>query len=454
MPRCPVCQTRYTQRSEEFCPSCNWNLQAYPFPMGWIPDIVQKENHRLAWAKQQWTALKLAQEQLKQVKMQLEQANQRASQIKSQFEQSHQEQISLAETLRKQEARLAQLQEQLNQSTREMVQLRTELDGIKQERSQSAYTDATTIPLFSPSPLARSQNHTVRPDFKLQKASVLIQLQEFSFEVVMVNQWGELLHRYNSKAQYFKEQLSNNVFLDMIYIPGGTFVMGSPEDEESREIHEGPQHRVTIQPFYLSRFPITQAQWRAIAQLPQVNRYLNPDPSNFKSPGLPVEMISWHDAVEFCTRLTQLTGHNYRLPSEAEWEFACRAGTTTPFHFGETIASNLANYDGSYTYGSGTEGPYRQQTTPVGSFQVANSFGISDLHGNVWEWCADSWHENYHQAPSDGSIWQMDQSNNRRVLRGGAWYCLPGLCRSAQRHWDEADHAGSGTGFRVVYFSA
>ncbi|MBW4430866.1 MAG: SUMF1/EgtB/PvdO family nonheme iron enzyme [Pelatocladus maniniholoensis HA4357-MV3] len=400
--------------------------------MGWIPEIVQKENTRLAWAKKIWTALQLAQERFKQAQMQLEQANQRASQISLQFEQSYQERSALAETLHKQEARLALLQEQLQQSTREMAQLRTELDGIKQERKHK---------------------HTIVPHFQLQKVSSSVKLQEFSFEVVTLNNRGQPINCSINKAEYFQEHLGNSVFLDMIYIPGGTFLMGSPEDELGRESNEGPQHPVALQPFYLSRFPITQAQWKVIAQLPQINRYLNPDPSNFKHPDIPVEKVCWHDAVEFCARLSQLTGHSYRLPSEAEWEFACRAGTTTPFHFGETITSNLANYDGSYIYGSGTEGPYRQQTTSVGCFQVANVFGLSDLHGNVWEWCADSWHENYQDAPSDGSIWQLDESNNYRVLRGGAWYCLPTLCRSTQRHWDQADHAGSGTGFRVVCFA-
>ncbi|MGJ5674344.1 MAG: SUMF1/EgtB/PvdO family nonheme iron enzyme [Nostochopsis sp.] len=429
MPRCPVCKSKYIHNKDDYCPCCNWNLPPYPFPMGWIPEIVQKENTRLAWAKKIWTALQLAQEQLKQAQIQVEQANQRASQISLQFEQSYQERSALTETLHKQEAKLTLLQEQLQQSTREMAQLRTELDGMKQERKHK---------------------HTIVPHFQLQKASSSIKVQEFSFEVVALNNWGQPITCSINKAQYFQEHLGNNLFVDMVYIPGGTFLMGSPEDELDRESNEGPQHPVALQPFYVSRFPITQAQWKVIAQLPQINRYLNPDPSNFKHSDIPVEKVCWYDAIEFCARLSQLTGHSYRLPSEAEWEFACRAGTTTPFHFGETITSNLANYDGSYIYGSGTEGPYRQQTTPVGCFQIANAFGLSDLHGNVWEWCADSWYENYQDAPSDGSIWQFDKSNNCHVLRGGAWYCLPTLCRSAQRHWDQADHAGSGTGFRVV----
>jgi formylglycine-generating enzyme required for sulfatase activity len=240
------------------------------------------------------------------------------------------------------------------------------------------------------------------------------------------------------------------LFLNLVCLLEGTFLMGSPEDEAGRESHETPQHRVSLQSFCLSQFPITQAQWQAIAFLPQVNRPLNSDPSNFKGGDLPVEQVCWHDAVEFCARLTRFTGRHYRLPSEAEWEYACRAGTNTPFHFGETITSNLANYDGSYTYKAEAQGQYRQRTTSVGSLEVANSFGLYDLHGNVWEWCADSWHEDYRDAPVDGSVWDSNCSDNRRVLRGGAWYCLPNLCRSAQRHWELEDHGGSGTSFRVA----
>ncbi|MBV9390044.1 MAG: formylglycine-generating enzyme family protein, partial [Chroococcidiopsidaceae cyanobacterium CP_BM_ER_R8_30] len=230
----------------------------------------------------------------------------------------------------------------------------------------------------------------------------------------------------------------------------GTFWMGSPDTEEGRDVNEEPQHQVTVLPFWMGKFPVTQTQWRAVAALPRINRSLNPNPSNFKGADLPVEQVSWHDAVEFCARLTQKTGRDYRLPSEAEWEYACRAARMTPFHVGETITTDIANYDGKYTYSSGAGGHYRQQTTPVGSFQVANAFGLYDMHGNVWEWCADSWHENYRGAPSDGSVWESDGNDNYRLLRGGSWYCLPRLCRAAQRHWNHLDNGGSGIGFRIV----
>lgn len=224
--------------------------------------------------------------------------------------------------------------------------------------------------------------------------------------------------------------------------------MGSPETECGRDLHESPRHWVNIAPFALSRFLITQAQWKAIAALPKIKHALNLYPSDFEGDDRPVEQVSWYDAIEFCARLTHKTGQSYRLPSEAEWEYACRAGTTTAFHFGNTIASDLANYDANYIYGAGTSGLYRQHTTP--RLSIANAFGLSDMHGNLWEWCADAWHDTYHGAPDDGSVWQGDDDVTYRVLRGGAWYCLPELCRSAQRHWNQPNMAGSGIGFRVV----
>ncbi|MFM6537398.1 MAG: formylglycine-generating enzyme family protein [Microcystis panniformis] len=244
----------------------------------------------------------------------------------------------------------------------------------------------------------------------------------------------------------------------MIAIHGGTFMMGSPENEKGStdDKTERPQHEVTIKPFSMGKYPITQAQWQAVAALPQVNQELKPNLSRFKGDGstsltnhCPVERVSWHDAVEFCARLSNYTKRPYRLPSEAEWEYACRAGTTTPFHFGDTITTELANYDGNYTYGDGPKGVYREETTEVGSFKIANEFGLYDMHGNVWEWCQDDWHNNYEGAPTDGSAW-INRSNDRKVRRGGSWYDFSDFCRSASRHFNDADFDDDNIGFRVV----
>ncbi|MCU0552317.1 MAG: formylglycine-generating enzyme family protein, partial [Leptolyngbya sp. Prado105] len=217
------------------------------------------------------------------------------------------------------------------------------------------------------------------------------------------------------KDWQYLEQLDADITLELIKIPAGSFMMGASEDELECFDDEQPQHEVNIADFYMGKYPVTQAQWRFVANLPQVERLLDPNPSNFKGDNLPVEQVSWLDAMEFCARLSQHTRREYRLPSEAEWEYACRAGTATPFHFGETIDAQVANYcaqdreinKNNYPgkYGRGQLGEYREQTTPVGSFQVANNLGLYDMHGNVLEWCLDHWHENYENAPTDGGAW-------------------------------------------------
>jgi formylglycine-generating enzyme required for sulfatase activity len=238
--------------------------------------------------------------------------------------------------------------------------------------------------------------------------------------------------------------------LKMVPVPAGRFQMGSPPEEKGRYANEGPQHEVTLQDFWLGQTPITQAQWRVVAGWPKVERELERDPSHFKGDDRPVEQVNWHDAMEFCRRLSQRLGRTYTLPSEAQWEYACRAGTTTPFAFGETISSELANYDGNYTYGTGPKGSYREETTDVGSFP-ANAWGLHDMHGNVWEWCADHWHANYEGAPEDGRPWLEENVNEDeiRLLRGGSWLRYPRSCRSAFRYGWRPGSRVNFVGFRV-----
>jgi len=261
----------------------------------------------------------------------------------------------------------------------------------------------------------------------------------FKFDVVTVNIQGKEIQRQQCQARYFTEDLGNTIILNMVAIPAGTFTMGAPKDEKGSEDYQRPQHQVTVQPFFMAKYPITQQQWRAVAALPKINHKLNPEPSNLKGDNLPVEKVSWYDAVEFCSRLSKYTGKKYRLPSEAKWEYACRAGTTTPFHFGETITGELANYRALQTYAEEPKGKQSNRTTAVGQFP-ANAFGLFDMHGNVWEWCLDDWHDNYEHAPTDGSAWFDDNDNNnlfqkkpRGVLRGGSWGGHPQDCRSASR---------------------
>lgn len=275
------------------------------------------------------------------------------------------------------------------------------------------------------------------------------ELQVFQFEVVKVNASAQEVKRESSKAQYFTEDLGNGVSLEMIAIPSGTFMMGSPSGEGSND--EKPQHEVTVQSFLMGKYSVTQAQWKRVAALPKLNCDLKADPSFFKGDKRPVEQVSWNDAVEFCDRLSKYTNKQYRLPSEAEWEYACRAGTNTPFHFGETITTELANYNGSFTYASAPRGKNRGETIKVGSFPP-NAFGLYDMHGNVWEWCEDSWHNSYKGAPQDASAW-INNHNQYYILRGGSWIYYPHYCRSASRYSLGRAERGSidnNFGFRVV----
>ncbi|MFN4875828.1 MAG: formylglycine-generating enzyme family protein, partial [Aphanizomenon sp.] len=260
-------------------------------------------------------------------------------------------------------------------------------------------------------------------------------------KVVTVNKFGEIIQRQPRVAKYFIEDFGNGVKLEMAAIPGGTFMMGSPKNEEGRQNNESPQYQVTVPSFLMGKYPVTQVQYQTI---------MGTNPSLFKGSNRPVECVSWDNAVAFCEKLSQITGKTYRLPSEAEWEYACRAGTTTPFHFGETITTDLANYNGNYTYGQEPKGVYRRETTEVGSFGVANNFGLYDMHGNVWEWCQDNWHSNYEGAPIDGSAWLgIEKNTNTRLLRGGSWNYNPVYCRSAFRDYYFLDNYHY-FGFRVV----
>lgn len=265
------------------------------------------------------------------------------------------------------------------------------------------------------------------------------ELLTFTFTTKTVNKTGKIVNQENHQAKYFQEDLGNGITLEMVQIPGGSFMMGSPASEKGRSENESPQHQVNVPAFSMGKFVVTQEHYQQI---------MGKNPSRFSGAKRPVETVSWHDAVEFCQKLSQKTGREYRLPSEAEWEYACRGGTTTPFHFGETITTDLANYNGTYIYASEPKGKYLQQTTDVGSFPP-NAFGLYDMHGNVWEWCQDDWHDNYANAPKDGSD-RTKQSDNIKLLRGGSWRRDPDDCRSAYRGYSDAVLVDSRNGIRVV----
>jgi len=310
-------------------------------------------------------------------------------------------------------------------------------------------------------PIYREEFTTTAITVEPEDAPQPTDLQPFEFTVATIQrnaaiqqQQGKwLTQRQQQQAYRLFEPLTitGDVLLEMVSIPGGTFLMGSPENEPNRFSQESPQHEVTVEPFFMGRYPITQIQWQFVAELmPQVNRELKPSPSRFSGSTRPVERVSWDEAVEFCARLSAHTRRTYRLPSEAEWEYACRAGTTTPFHFGETITSELANYDGTETYNDGSKGEYRESTTSVEHFEIANPFGLCDMHGNVFEWCQDYWHSNYEGAPTDGSAWLSANKDASRVRRGGSWRYDPVDCRSAYRHNYNPRVTSNYIGFRIV----
>jgi formylglycine-generating enzyme required for sulfatase activity len=254
-----------------------------------------------------------------------------------------------------------------------------------------------------------------------------------------VDSCGKITSKKNESAIFTTIDLGNGINLELVYIPKGTFLMGSPLNEAKRYQNEGPQHQVQVPSFWMGKYPITQAQWQQI---------MGNNPSKFQGNNRPVERVSWDDCVKFCQKLSQKLAKKVKLPSEAEWEYACRAGTTTPFHYGATLTSDLANYAANYTYAYEAKGTYIKETMAVGQFPP-NAFGLYDMHGQVWEWCADDWHEDYQGAPMDGSPWLS--KNKIKVVRSGYYGSLPMSCRSASRNRDMQNYSSYYHGFRVVY---
>jgi formylglycine-generating enzyme required for sulfatase activity len=242
-----------------------------------------------------------------------------------------------------------------------------------------------------------------------------------------------------NQLQVLSEQLGEGIQLELIAIPGGDFLMGAATPKP-RRVGLPSRQQVSVPAFWMSKYLITQAQWQQVAQLPLYKRRLDPNPARFQGADLPVENVCWYDALEFCARLSLHCQRPYRLPTEAEWEYACRAGTTTEYHFGEAIDWQLANYDGKHA----------RRTTPVGSFP-ANAFGLHDMHGNLWEWCRDWWHENYLGIPTNGTAWIADGDQSARVLRGGSWFDNAWYCRSADRDRGQLDIVNQFIGFRVAF---
>ncbi len=249
----------------------------------------------------------------------------------------------------------------------------------------------------------------------------------FSFEIVIVDANGKIIRNEPKQARYQIEDLGKGVILEMVYIPGGIFLMGSPETEKDRNNAWETQHEVTVKPFYMGKYPITQAQWQEM---------MGNNPSYFKGENRPVENVSWLDVVEFCQRLSEKTGKDYRLPSEAEWEYGCRAGSVTAYCWGDVITTELANYNRSVG-----------ETTDVGKYPP-NAFGLCDMHGNVWEWTGSAFEEKY-QGKELVSL--MSQGGvGRFAARGASWYGEARRARSANRNGGTPTDRGDSVGGRFV----
>ena len=261
-------------------------------------------------------------------------------------------------------------------------------------------------------------------------------IDTYWFETVSVDNNGEIIVRQSGSASVRTESLNPEIAIDLVLVPGGSFMMG----DDRHHPDEQPIHQVTIAPVYMGKYPITVAQYRSI---------MGDNLGTGIGADYPIEQINWDDAVEFCTKLSQQTGKEYTLPSEAQWEYACRATTTTPFHFGATITPDLVNYNGDYPYNGAEKGENRERTTPVGTFPP-NAFGLHDMHGNVWEWCLDTYQPNYLTAPTDGTPVLDPGDSAKRVMRGGAWDYVAKACRSSVRCSLDPKLRMNGCGFRVV----
>jgi len=307
-----------------------------------------------------------------------------------------------------------------------------------------------------------SQNEPTPPS---PTAAKQLQTQTLN-NIITVNASGQEVSRTSSTIQYFTEALNlpnGAVSIEMALIPKGTFTMGASSSEKG-DSDESPQHEVNFpQDFYMGRYTVTQAQWLAV--MGKFSSEFNSLDAKFKGNNLPMVLVSWHEAREFCKKLTSTSNRGtYRLPTEAEWEYACRAGTTTPFHFGETITPSLVNYNGNNPYANAPKGEYRQQTVDVNSF-TPNAWGLHQMHGNVREWCLNEYYvDSYSYSKKSSNLknngsepysdMNVNENDNRHLLRGGSWSDVARNCRAALRNWGIARLQDNYNGLRLFIASS
>ncbi|MBD2109602.1 SUMF1/EgtB/PvdO family nonheme iron enzyme [Nodosilinea sp. FACHB-13] len=329
-----------------------------------------------------------------------------------------------------------------------MPSLVTLLDRLQQALEQGEVPTAEPPDLEPSGVESLEPSEVATPDPEVPALEVADSGELYSYESVSVDEFGmgrsQIKFSTPSHKALRLETPIGPVTLRLVSIVGGQFVLGAPDTELGHDPSQPPQTIAAVDSFWMSVHPITQGQWRAVALLPTVKRDLDPNPAYFTGNDRPVEQVSWQEAVEFCDRLNQLIESHpdqpglrrYRLPTEIEWEYACRAKTTTPFHTGQTLTTDLANYNGTKPYRQEPVGQFRGTTTAVGAFGKANDFGLYDMHGNVLEWCSPN------RDASSNDDW--------RVVRGGSWQSPPQQCRSAYRAGLKADTRSNEVGFRIV----
>ena len=263
-------------------------------------------------------------------------------------------------------------------------------------------------------------------------------LSDIEFAYPVADAQGNVIELRQGKARQFTETLAPGVGLELVAVPGGSFRMGTSHGHGYPD--EEPQHFVQVGPFWMGKTPVTQAQWQAV-----MGRHRG----RFTGPDLPVDNISWVEASRFCQRLSQKSGRRFTLPSEAQWEYACRGGSPAAFAWGPVATSDLANYNGEFPHQSGPLGVYRHAPLPVMSLPP-NAFGLYEMHGTLWEWCADAWHEDYGGASAGDSAWQSGPDPEFRAARGGCWHDIPEVCRSAARLRAKASEGDEFMGLRVA----
>ncbi|MFZ4730750.1 MAG: SUMF1/EgtB/PvdO family nonheme iron enzyme, partial [Pseudanabaena sp.] len=447
------------------CVTCGFDLTPYPISLNGIPEAyLDRERSKLQWGQKLWSQLQeksnLSQseyEKLLQAQIDLQQRFEWINGENDQFKHRiAQLQAELRQAQTEKEAQQTQINEllqgqtQLNELLVHELQASRSIERLQQEVSskqaqikdlQQQNQQLTNNYQGAQLEIRKLQSQISQLNEQLNPPKPKSNLQTFRFETGQITSYDSRnvqIQRSQKEAKQFVHDLGNGVKLEMVEIPAGRFMMGAAKGEADASADEYPQHPVNVPSFFLSKYPITQAQYQQV---------IGSNPSNFKGNLLPVENVNWEDAQAFCAKL----GKPYRLPSEAEWEYACRAGTTKPFYFGDTIAPSMVNYNGNYPYAGAPKGEYREKTTQVDSF-LANAFGIFDMHGNVWEWCEDDWHGDYNGAPSDGSAWKTGGNPQYHLLRGGSWNYYAQDCRSAYR--GRLDFRNYYIGFRVASSSS